>query len=111
VGDDDDDDVPVTLGRAARGGSRSASSSGAAPVGAAMEAALKVLVTDGSLVLAEDAELRGLANRLLTFLENLDTPHIGRAIGEWLLDQDEVDELYADDSVVVETIRKSMPQK
>lgn len=76
-----------------------------------MEAALKTLVADGSLVLADDAELRGLASRLLTFLENLDTPHIGRAIGEWLLDQDEVDELYADDSVVVETIRKSMPQK
>lgn len=106
---DDDDDVPVTLGRAARGAVRS--SSGAAPVGAAMEAALKTLVADGSLVLADDAELRGLASRLLTFLENLDTPHIGRAIGEWLLDQDEVDELYADDNVVVETIRKNMPQK
>jgi len=76
-----------------------------------MEAALRTLVDDGSLLLADDAELRGLASRLLGFLENLDTPHIGRAIGEWLLDQDEVDELYADDSVVVETIRKCMPTK
>ncbi len=38
-------------------------------------------------------------------------PHIGRAISEWLLDQDEVDELYAEDGVIVETIRRNMPQR
>jgi hypothetical protein len=104
---EDDDDVPVILPRAAA----RAPARGAPPVGAAMETALQSLVDDGSLALTDDAELPGLANRLLAHLETLDTPHIGRAISEWLLDQDEVDELYAEDGVIVETIRRNMPTR
>ncbi len=37
-----------------------------------------------------------------------DAPDIGRAMSEWLLDQDEVEELFVTDARLIEEIRRSM---
>lgn len=100
---DDDDDEPTPRTRAAA----TKRAPAASPV-TAIETSVRGLVDEGGIVLAEGANLKALAERLLGHLETLDTVDIGGAISEWLIEQDEVDELYADDARIVAAMRKSL---
>jgi hypothetical protein len=73
-----------------------------------MRESLRELVDEGAVVLAEDADVRSLADRLLAHLETVESTDIGGAVSEWLLDQDEVEELYADDRRIEATLRRAL---
>lgn len=77
-------------------------------MGAAVALAVRRLVDEGALVLVEEADVVSLAERLLGHIETADAPDIGRAMSEWLLDQDEVEELFVTDARLIEEIRRSM---
>jgi len=100
--DDDDDELPPQTRAPATKRAPAAS-----PV-TAIEASVRGLVDEGGIVLVEGANVKALAERLLAHLETLDTVDIGGAISEWLIEQDEIDELYADDLRIVAAMRKSL---
>lgn len=78
------------------------------PAIAAVMTSLKELVESGAVVLADDADVRGLADRLLAHLETVETTDVGGAVGEWLLEQEEIEELYADDGRIEATLRRAL---
>jgi hypothetical protein len=65
---------------------------------------LRSLVRDESLVLVENADETALSDRLLKFLEETDPVDVIAELGEWLLEQPEVDELFADDRSLEATL-------
>ncbi len=78
------------------------------PAIAAVQTSLSELVEAGAVVLTEDADVRGLADRLLAHLETVESTDVGGAVGEWLLEQEEVEELYADDGRIEATLRRAL---
>ena len=78
------------------------------PAIAAVQASLSELVEAGAIALTEDADVRGLADRLLAHLETVESTDVGGAVGEWLLEQEEVEELYADDGRIEATLRRAL---
>lgn len=91
-----------------RDGAGTGNRSGGVPAIAAVQASLKELVEAGGVVLTEDADVRGLADRLMAHLETVESTDIGGAVGEWLLEQDEVEELYADNRKIEATLRRAL---
>ncbi|HET6582537.1 MAG TPA: hypothetical protein VFG69_03800 [Nannocystaceae bacterium] len=81
---------------------------GGVPALAAVQTCLRELVEAGSVVLADEADVRGLADRLLAHLETVETTDVGGAVGEWLLDQPEIEELYADDGRIEAALRRAL---
>lgn len=67
---------------------------------------LRSLVRDESLILVENADEAALSDRLLKFLEETDPVDVIAELGEWLLEQPEVDELFADDRSLEATLRR-----
>ena len=101
----------TVLGSAAlvsRDGAGAGNRAGGVPAIAAVMASLKELVESGAVVLADDADVRGLADRLLAHLETVETTDVGGAVGEWLLEQEEIEELYADDGRIEATLRRAL---
>lgn len=77
-----------------------------APLVVAARGFLEELRNSDQLQLTDEARPAALAERMVTWLEKLDAANVARAIGEWLLDQDEVDELFADDATLEATLRR-----
>ena len=91
-----------------RDGAGNEKRAGGVPAIAAVQTSLRELVEGGAVVLAEDADVRGLADRLLAHLETVETTDVGGAVGEWLLEQEEVEELYADDGKIEAALRRAL---
>lgn len=89
----------VDVGTAAKGGQD-------APGTMAVREFLSSLVRDESLILVENADKAALADRLLKFLEETDAVDAVNELGEWLLDQPEIEELFADDRALEATLRR-----
>jgi hypothetical protein len=102
VDSDPDDD----LLRAALMGGRGRKKDPEGPGSVAARGVIHELVEQEALVLADGAEEFDLAERLLSFLEKTDAVAIAQAVGEWLLEQPDVDELFGDDTVVDAALRR-----
>lgn len=78
-----------------------------APGVRAVRGLLEELRASEQLVLVEpDVDLRPLAERLMTFLEKTEAAHVGAAVGDWLMRQDEIDELFAGDDDIEAGLRR-----
>ena len=67
---------------------------------------LSSLVRDEALILVEHADETALAERLLKFLEETDPMDAVGGLGEWLLEQPEIEELFADDNSLEASLRR-----
>ena len=82
-----------------------------APLLAAARGFIEDLRDDDQLALTDDAAVRRLADRMVAWLEKLDAANVARATGEWLLEQDEVDELFADDATLEVILRRHFARR
>jgi hypothetical protein len=76
------------------------------PANMAAREFLSSLVRDEALILVENADETALAERLLKFLEETDPMDAVGGLGEWLLEQPEIEELFADDRSLEATLRR-----
>jgi hypothetical protein len=77
-----------------------------APGVVAAQGVLRELSQADLLLLVPQAESGQLAERMLAFLEKTSSVQLGSALGDWLLEQPDVDELFADDEQIEGALRR-----